>query len=158
MYAYACICTREWVYICTCEGVFCLIVPSNPSTTCLCITGFFSTPARVCSVELEMGFFSICACCWRESLCFDKGRDRGFGLIYFSIFAGVRVVGGCVFVYARTHTPTTWVLDMSPGVRRTPEEPEESRSTKAQYACRPYRCTKYICLYICWAAGFDDLG
>jgi len=47
---------------------------------------------------------------------------------------------------------------MSPGVGRTPGEPEESRSTKAQYKCRPYRCTQYICLYICWAAGFDDLG
>jgi len=43
-------------------------------------------------------------------------------------------------------------------VGRTPGEPEEPRSTKAQYTCRPYRCTKYICLYICWAAGFDDLG
>ena len=51
-------------------------------------------------------------------------------------------------VYARTHTQTTWVLDVSPGVGRTPGEPEESRSTKAQYTCRPYRCTKYICLYI----------
>ena len=65
---------------------------------------------------------------------------------------------GCVLVYARTHTQTTWVLDVSPGVRRTPGEPEEPRSTKAQYTCRPYRCTKYICLYICCAAGFDDLG
>jgi len=44
---------------------------------------------------------------------------------------------------------TTWVLDVSPGVGGTPGGPEESRSTKAQYACRPYRCTKYICLYIC---------
>ena len=85
----------------------------------------------------------------------------------------------CVLVYARTHTPTAWVLDVSPGVGRTPGKPEEPRSTKAQYTCRPrdnvvywktkrkikddlqgrpYRCTKYICLYICWAAGFDDLG
>jgi len=63
-----------------------------------------------------------------------------------------------VFVYARTHTQTTWVLDVSPGVGRTPGEPEEPRSTKALYTCRPYRCTKYICLYICWAAGFDYLG
>ena len=77
---------------------------------------------------------------------------------YFSIFAGVRLVCGCVLVYARTHTLTTWVLDVSPGVGRTPGEPEESRWTEAQYICRPYRCTKYICLYICWAVGFDDLG
>jgi len=52
----------------------------------------------------------------------------------------------CVFVYARTHTQTTWVLDVSPGVGQTPGEPEESRSTTAQYTCRLYRCTKYICL------------
>ena len=63
-----------------------------------------------------------------------------------------------VLVYARTYTQTTWVLDVSPGVGRTPEEPEESRSTKAQYTCRPYRCTQYIFLYICCAADFDDLG
>ena len=36
----------------------------------------------------------------------------------------------CVLVYARTHTQTTWVLDVSPGVGRTPGGPEESRSTK----------------------------
>jgi len=63
-----------------------------------------------------------------------------------------------VILYACTHIQTTWVLDVSPGVGQTPGEPEEPRSTKAQYACRPYGCTKYICLYICWAAGFDDLG
>ena len=64
----------------------------------------------------------------------------------------------CVFVYARTHTQTTWVLDVSPNVGRTPGEPEESRSTKAHYTCRPYRYIKYICSYTCWAAGFEDLG
>ena len=53
----------------------------------------------------------------------------------------------CVLVYARTHTRTTWVLDVNPGVGRTPGEPEESRSTKAQYTSRPYRCTQYICLH-----------
>jgi len=55
----------------------------------------------------------------------------------------------CVLVYARTHTQTTWVLDVSLGVGHTPGEPEESRSTKAQYICRLYRCTKYNCLCIC---------
>ena len=82
----------------------------------------------------------------------------GFCLVCFFIFADDRVVGGCVLVYARKHTRTTWALDVSPGVGRTPGEPEESRSTKAQYTCRPYMCTKYICLYIWWAAGLDDLG
>ena len=65
------------------------------------------------------------------------------------------MVGVRVLVHARTHTQTFWVLDVSPGVGRMcpPGEPEESRSTKAQYTCRPYNC-----VYICWAAGFDDLG
>ena len=52
-------------------------------------------------------------------------------------------MGVCVLVYARTHTQSTWVLDMSPGVERTPGEPEESRSTKAQYTCRPYTKAQY---------------
>ena len=55
------------------------------------------------------------------------GVEIGFLSVHFSIFAGVRVVGVCVLVYARTHTQTTWVLD----VRRTPGGPEESGSTKA---------------------------
>jgi len=63
----------------------------------------------------------------------------------------------CVLVYARTCTQTTWSLDVSPGVGRTPGGPEESRSTKAQYTCRPYRGTQYNCLYIYCTAGFDDL-
>jgi len=62
-------------------------------------------------------------------------------------------------VYTHTHTLTDGQLSCEPRSRdETPEEPEESRSTKAQYTCRLYRCTKYICLYICWTAGFDDLG
>jgi len=80
-------------------------------------------------------------------VCFGRGRDRGFVFVYFSILAGVRVVGVYVLVYACTHTQTTWVIDVSPGVGRKPGEPEEPRSTKAQYTFRPYRCTKYICLY-----------
>jgi len=48
------------------------------------------------------------------------------------------------------------VLDVSPDIGRTPEEKEEFRSTKAQYTCRPYSFTNYICLYTYWAAGFDD--
>jgi len=64
----------------------------------------------------------------------------------------------CVLVYARTHTQTTLILDVSLGVGRTLGGPEESRSTKAHYTRRPCRYTQYICLYICCAAGFDDLG
>jgi len=78
--------------------------------------------------------------------------------LYFCGCVGGGWVCGCVLVYARTHTQTTWVLDVSPGVGRTPGAPEESSSTKAQYTCRPYRCTKYVCLYILWDADFDDQG
>ena len=42
-------------------------------------------------------------------------------LVYFSIFAGE---SGHVLAYARTHTQTTWALDVSPGVGRIPGEPE----------------------------------
>jgi len=40
------------------------------------------------------------------------------------------VLGGWALIYACTHTQTTLVLGVSPGVGRTPEEPEESRSEK----------------------------
>jgi len=40
----------------------------------------------------------------------------------------------------------------------TPGEPQEPRSTKAHYTCRPYRCTQYICLYIYCGAVLNDLG
>ena len=36
---------------------------------------------------------TVIACYWCGRLCFGKDRDRGFCLVYFSIFAGVRVVG-----------------------------------------------------------------
>jgi len=72
----------------------------------------------------------VSASYWRGRLCFGGVRDRGFVLYIFSIFAGVRVVGVCVLVYARTHTQTSWVLDVSPGVRQTPGDPEGSRLTK----------------------------
>jgi len=68
------------------------------------------------------------------------------------------VVGGYVLVYASANTQTTWVLDVSPGVGQTPGEPEESGLIKAQCTYRLCMCTQYICLYVCWAAGFEDLG
>ena len=87
-----------------------------------------------------MGFVS--ACSWLALVTgvggyVLAGVEIGVLLVYFSVFAGVRVVGVCVLVYARTYTQTTWVLDVSPGVGRTPREPEESRSTKAHYTSRP---------------------
>ena len=117
----------------------------------------FLTIACVCVGGLEVGFVS--ACSWLALVTGVGGYVlAGVEIIvlsvYFSTFAGVRVVGVCVLVYARTHTQTTWVLDVSPGVGKTPEEPEESRSTKTQYTCRLYRCVKYICPFFCWDVGF----
>jgi len=72
IYAYTCICTRVWVYICTRIGAFCLFILSNHlSTTFVCITGVFLTPACVSGGE-----------------CFDTGRDRGF-VLYISLFLRV---------------------------------------------------------------------
>ena len=90
----------------------------------------FLTLACVCVGGLEVEFVS--ACSW-----FALATGVGGNVL-------ARVVGVCVLVYTRTH----WILDVSPGVGRTPGEPEEPRSTKAHYTCRPYRCTQYICLYI----------
>jgi len=92
MYAYTCIYTLVWVYICTRVGAFCLFVLSNPSTTCVCITRVFLTPACVCGGGLEMGFspslFMVSACCLCRRLCFGRGRDRGFVLYVFLYFCG----------------------------------------------------------------------
>ena len=65
-----------------------------------------------------MGFVS--ACSWLALVtCVGgyvlAGVEMGVLSCLFLIFAGVRVVGVCVLVYARTHTQTTWVLDVSPG-------------------------------------------
>jgi len=75
----------------------------------------------------------------------------------FSKWVGV-YVGVYVCIRTHTHTHCTGgVLCCELRSRdETPGEPEESRSTKAQYTCRSFGCTKYICLYICWAAGFDS--
>jgi len=142
-------------------GAFCLFVLYNLSTTCVCITDFFLTPACGCKRGLEVGFFSslFMTCLALVTVVGGSvlpGVEIGGLSCVFFYFCGV--VGGCVFVYTHTHTQNTWVLQMSLGVGWTPGEPEESRLTKAQYTCRLYMCTQYICLYICWAAGFDDLN
>ena len=62
----------------------------------------------------------------------------------------------CVLVYARTHTQNTWALDVSPGMDGHLESQKNPDRLK-RGTFRPYRCTQYICLYVCWAAGFDDL-
>ena len=98
----------------------------------------FLTPACVCGGGLVVVFFP--AYSWLALVTGAGGYvlagvEIGVCLVYFSIFAGVRVVGGWVLVYAHTHTQTTWVLDVSPGVRQKLEEPEASslRSTGARY-------------------------
>ena len=63
-----------------------------------------------------MGFVS--ACSWLALVTgvggyVLAGVEIGVLSCIFSIFAGVMVVGVCVLVYARTHTQTTWVLDVS---------------------------------------------
>ena len=63
--------------------------------------------AARCGGGLEVGFVS--ACSWLALVTgvggyVLAGLEIGVCLVYFSIFSGVRVVGGCVLVYARTHT------------------------------------------------------
>jgi len=107
MYAYTCIYTRVWIYICTRVGTFCLFVLSNPSTTCVCITSVFLSPACVCGGGLEVGVFSslvmVSICCWHERLCFGRRRDRG---VVLYVFLFLRVLGWwlSVCLYTRVHT------------------------------------------------------
>jgi len=72
---------------------------------------------------LEVFFFP--ACSWLARVAGVGGYvlaelEIGGCLVYFSILAGVRNVSVCVLVYVRTYTQTTGVLDVSPGVGRTP--------------------------------------
>jgi len=56
MYANTCMYTRVWVYICTRVGAFCLFVLSNPSTTCVCITGAFEHLRALVGGDWKWGF------------------------------------------------------------------------------------------------------
>jgi len=89
MYAYTCIYPRVWLYICTGVGAFCLFVLSNPFATCICIAGFFQDLHAVCGGDWNLCFFPVCSMfaffCWRGSLFFGRGRDRGF-VRYISLF------------------------------------------------------------------------
>ena len=122
---------RRILFICTVQSLYYMRVRVSQV--------FLNTCIRVCGgigIGVCFSLFMVSACYLCGRLCFGRGRDRGF-VLYISLF--LRVLGWwvCVLVYVRTHTQTTWVLDVSPGVGRTPGEPEESRSTKAQYTCRP---------------------
>jgi len=108
MYAYTCTYTRVWMYICTRVVAFCLFVLSNPSTTCVCITGVFLTPACMCRGGWEeRGWNRVkmdSACCWRGRLCFGRGRDRGV-VLHVSLFLRVSGwwVGVCLYMRVHTH-------------------------------------------------------
>ena len=160
MYAYTCIYTRVWLYICTPVGLFCLFILSISLLHACVSQVFFNTCMRAWE-GIGSGFFfnlfMVSACCWLGSHVLAEKAITASSCI-FPTFVGVRVVGRCVLVCARTHTQTTWVIDVSPGVVQTPGEPAESWSTKAQCTCRSYMSAKYVFLYICCAAGFDDLG
>jgi len=92
----------------------------------------FLTLACVCVGKLEVGVVS--ACSWLALVTGVGGyvlAGVGIGILscILFFFAGVRVMGVCVLVYARTRTQTSWVLDVSPGLGRTPGESEEPRSS-----------------------------
>jgi len=145
VYVYMYVC----VYVCKCMYIHTRVGVQMHSCRCIlfiCIAQSlyymhvyhkcFLTPVRVCGMRLEVRLFAacswfslfmVCTCCWRERLCFGKGGDRGFVWYISVIFAGVRVVGGCVLVYVRSDTQTSWLLNVSPGVAQTPgwKNPDE---------------------------------
>ena len=140
MYAYTCFNTHVWVYICTVMSNF-VYLYCPVSLLHACVSKVFSnTCMRVWEWIGSGGFFSLSmgsACCWRGRLRFGRSRDTDI-VLHISLFLRV---GGCVHVYVRIHTQTTWVPGVSPGAGLTPGEPEESRMTKAQHICTPYMCT-----------------
>jgi len=85
---------------------------------------------------LEVGGFP--ACSWLALVAGVAGYvlagvEIGVLFCIFLYFCGC-YGGGCVCacIRARTHTQTTWVLDVSPGVGRTPAEPEEPSFEKSR--------------------------
>ena len=99
VYAYMCFCVNVCIYMYmhthvgvhmhSCRRIlFWAFVLSNPSTTCVCITGVFSTPACVCGGVLEVGFFP--ACSWLVLVACVGGY----------VLAGVETgVLSCIFFY-----------------------------------------------------------
>ena len=68
------------------------------------------------------------------------------------------MVGGCVLVYARAHTQTTWVLGVSPGVGLTPKSwKNPDRPKRSIHVDRICVHSTFVYIYAgLW--GFDDLG
>ena len=105
---------RRILFICTVQSLYYMHVYHR----------CFLTLACVCVGGLEVGFVS--ACSWLALVngmggYVLAGVEIGVLSCIIFYFAGVWVVGVCVLVYARTHTQTTWVLDVRPSVGRTPE-------------------------------------
>jgi len=105
---------RRILFICTVQSLYYMRMYHRCFLTlvCLCVGG------------LEVGFVSACSWLALVTGVGDyvlAGLKIGVLSRIFLYFSGVRVVGVCVLVYARTHTQTTWVLDVRPGVGRTPE-------------------------------------
>jgi len=80
-------------------------------------------------------------------------KDRSVVYIFSIFFDWGGSVRGCTCV-SHTHIHAArGLLRCEPRSQdETPREPEDSRSTKALYKCRPYICTKYIYFNICRAA------
>jgi len=79
-----------------------------------------------------------------------------------SLHIGAPYMCMCEYTHTHTHTYCTWITesDVSPGVGTRHIEPEESRWTKSQdksirVSQSIYVCTKYICIHICQAMGWD---
>ena len=68
---------------------------------------------------------------------------------------GVDVYVRCVCVYAHTHTLHVWYSDVSTGVGTKHLEIPEEIQMYCSVIVYIYtmRCTKYTCIYICWATG-----
>ena len=143
VYVYVCVCVyvfiriyshaRAGVHLHSCRRI--LFICTVQSLCCMRVYhSCFLSPASVGVRGLEVGVLS--ACSWFTLVSGVGGYvlvrvEIGGLFCIFLYFVGVRVVGVCVLLYAPTHTQTTWVLDVSPGVGRTPGGPEEPRSTKA---------------------------
>ena len=88
---------RRILFICTVQSLYYMRVYHR----------CFLTLACVCVGGLEVGFVSVYS--WLALVTgvggyVLAGVEIGVLFVYFSSFAGVRVVGVCVLVYARTHT------------------------------------------------------
>jgi len=88
---------RRILFICTVQSLYymCVYHRCFLALTCVCAGG------------LEVGFVS--ACSWLALVTgvggyVLAGVEMGVLSVYFSIFAGVRVVGVCVCLYTRVHT------------------------------------------------------